>query len=195
MLLFQDDVAVWPYSVDILLVFSSFLTSLHWPQSAPDLGLRSLLVTDCLLRKLFAPTSVPGDPWFFFGISSRYMARDPAWLSDSPWPFQGFWVISQEVLLGLFLVNLVLTTLDCHIWVGTGMVMVSPLVHVRVVIISFSLLFFFKFLRLSGWSSYRFFSWHFKAPLLLHSLFQEISILAGIYCLCSFPGGWFRSWT
>ena len=34
----QDDVAVWPYSVDILLVFSSFLASLHWPQGNPDLG-------------------------------------------------------------------------------------------------------------------------------------------------------------
>ena len=26
------------YSVDILLVFSSFLASLHWPQGTPDLG-------------------------------------------------------------------------------------------------------------------------------------------------------------
>ena len=34
----QDDVAVWPYSVDILLVFSSFLASLHWPQGSSDLG-------------------------------------------------------------------------------------------------------------------------------------------------------------
>ena len=34
----QEDVAVWPYSVDILLVFSSFLASLHWPQGNPDLG-------------------------------------------------------------------------------------------------------------------------------------------------------------
>ena len=34
----QDDVAVWPYSVNILLVFSSFLASLHWPQGNPDLG-------------------------------------------------------------------------------------------------------------------------------------------------------------
>ena len=33
-----DDVAVWPYSVNILLVFSSFLASLHWPQDASDLG-------------------------------------------------------------------------------------------------------------------------------------------------------------
>ena len=31
----HDDVAVWPYSVDILLVFSSFLASLHWPQGLP----------------------------------------------------------------------------------------------------------------------------------------------------------------
>ena len=33
-----DDVAAWPYSVDILLVFSSFLASLHWPQGESDLG-------------------------------------------------------------------------------------------------------------------------------------------------------------
>ena len=33
-----EDVAAWPYSVDILLVFSSFLTSLHWPQDTSDLG-------------------------------------------------------------------------------------------------------------------------------------------------------------
>ena len=33
-----DDVAAWPYSVDILLVFSSFLASLHWPQGDSDLG-------------------------------------------------------------------------------------------------------------------------------------------------------------
>ena len=34
----QDDVAVWPFCVNILLVFSSFLASLHWLQSTPDLG-------------------------------------------------------------------------------------------------------------------------------------------------------------
>ena len=34
----SDDVAAWPYSVDILLVFSSFLASLHWPQGGSDLG-------------------------------------------------------------------------------------------------------------------------------------------------------------
>ena len=73
----QDDVAVWPKSVNTLLVFSSFLASLHWPQSAPELGkfgisylelllmFEVFLVTDCLPRKLFAPSSVPVDPWFF----------------------------------------------------------------------------------------------------------------------------------
>ena len=34
----QNDVDAWPYSVDILLVFSSFLASLHWPQDNSDLG-------------------------------------------------------------------------------------------------------------------------------------------------------------
>ena len=34
----MDDVAVWPYSVNILLELSSFLAMLHWPQDATDLG-------------------------------------------------------------------------------------------------------------------------------------------------------------
>ena len=51
--------------------------------------------------------------------------------------FFGLWVISQVGLLGSFPVILVLTTLDCLIWVGSGMVMVSLLAHVRVVTISF----------------------------------------------------------
>ena len=33
-----EDVAAWPYSVDILLVFSSFLATLHWPQGGSDVG-------------------------------------------------------------------------------------------------------------------------------------------------------------
>ena len=33
-----EDVAAWPKSVDILLVFSSFLASLHWPQGVSDMG-------------------------------------------------------------------------------------------------------------------------------------------------------------
>ena len=33
-----EDVAVWPYSVNILLEFSSFLASLHWPQGDSDMN-------------------------------------------------------------------------------------------------------------------------------------------------------------
>ena len=55
--------------------------------------------------------------------------------------FLGPWVIFLVDLPVLFPVNLVLITLDCLIWVGDGTVMVSPLVLVRVVIISFLPLF------------------------------------------------------
>ena len=34
----QEDVAVWPHSVTILLEFTSFLAALHWPQGADDSG-------------------------------------------------------------------------------------------------------------------------------------------------------------
>ena len=44
-----DDVAVWPYSVDILLVSSSFLASLHWPQGNPDLGKFGISYLELLL--------------------------------------------------------------------------------------------------------------------------------------------------
>ena len=33
-----DDVAAWPYSVRILVRFTSFLSTLHWPSGAGDLG-------------------------------------------------------------------------------------------------------------------------------------------------------------
>ena len=75
-----DDVAVWPYSVDILLVFSSFLASLHWPQGNPDLGKFGISYFELLLmfeiyvghrlhaEKAVRPISVPVDPWFFLGF-------------------------------------------------------------------------------------------------------------------------------
>ena len=34
----QEDVAAWPHSVNILLEFTSFLASLHWPRDGGDLG-------------------------------------------------------------------------------------------------------------------------------------------------------------
>ena len=45
----QDCVAVGPYGVDILLVYSSFLASLHWPQSTPDLGKFGIAYLELLL--------------------------------------------------------------------------------------------------------------------------------------------------
>ena len=34
----REVVALWPYSVNILLEFTSFLATLHWPQGAADSG-------------------------------------------------------------------------------------------------------------------------------------------------------------
>ena len=92
----QDDVAVWPYSVDILLVFSSFLASLHWPQGSPDLGKFGISYFELLLmfeifagHRLLAEKTVrphlrPRRPLVFSGFRSWYRARDPAWVSVSP---------------------------------------------------------------------------------------------------------------
>ena len=33
-----SDIAAWPYSVGILVRFTSFLNTLHWPSSSVDLG-------------------------------------------------------------------------------------------------------------------------------------------------------------
>ena len=33
-----DDIAAWPYSVSILVRFTSFLNTLHWPSGSVDLG-------------------------------------------------------------------------------------------------------------------------------------------------------------
>ena len=50
-----EDVAVWPYSVDILLEFSSFLASLHWPQGASDSGKFGISYFELLLMfEIFA---------------------------------------------------------------------------------------------------------------------------------------------
>ena len=75
-----DDAAVWPYSVDIILVFSSFLASLHWPQGAPDLGkfgisyLELLLMFEVLYwhrlltEKTVRPQRRPGRPLVFLVV-------------------------------------------------------------------------------------------------------------------------------
>ena len=76
----QEDVAVWPYSVNILLVFSSFLASLHWPQGDPDLGKFGISYFELLLmfeiyaghrlhsERAIRPHLRPRNPWFFLGF-------------------------------------------------------------------------------------------------------------------------------
>ena len=88
----REDVAVWPYSVNILLEFSSFLASLHWPQGDTDLGKFGVSYFELLLmfeiyvgHKLYAEKAVrphlrPRRPLFFW-VSSWYRARDPARVS------------------------------------------------------------------------------------------------------------------
>ena len=34
----QEDVAVWPFSVNILIELTTFLATLHWPQGGQDMG-------------------------------------------------------------------------------------------------------------------------------------------------------------
>ena len=72
----QKDVAVWTYSVSILLEFSSFLATLHWPQDAADMGKFGISYFELLImfeqhaghrltcEKASRPTSVHTDPCF-----------------------------------------------------------------------------------------------------------------------------------
>ena len=140
----QDDVAAWPYSVDILLVFSSFLASLHWPQGTSDLGKFGISYFELLL--MF-------EVYTGHRLQTEKTVR-PHLRSCRPLAFSGFSVgIGQEIRHGcqflhslfralghlprLSPVNLVLTTLDCLVWVGSGLDMFSLLARVRVVTISF----------------------------------------------------------
>ena len=45
----QEDVAAWPYSVNILLEFTSFLASLHWPHGGADLGVGGVSFVEMLI--------------------------------------------------------------------------------------------------------------------------------------------------
>ena len=100
--------------------------------------LKSLLVIDCMLRKLFAPTSVTVDPCFSgFSVGKGQEIRHGCQF------LHGVFRTLGHLPGGIvrFLVNLVLTTLDCCMWVGDSVDMVSLLALVRVVTFSFSLLF------------------------------------------------------
>ena len=77
----REDVAVWPYSVNILLEFSSFLASLHWPQDGTDLGKFGVSYFELLLmfeiyaghrlhaEKAVRPHLRPRTPLVFSGFS------------------------------------------------------------------------------------------------------------------------------
>ena len=91
-----DDVAAWPYSVDILLLFSSFLASLHWPQGSSDLGKFGISYFELLLmfevftgvrlqtEKTVRPHLRSRRSLVFFWFFTWYRARNPTWLSVSP---------------------------------------------------------------------------------------------------------------
>ena len=76
----QEDVAAWPYSVNILLEFTSFLASLHWPHGGSDLGKYGISYFELLImielflghrlnfEKVIRPTSELGDPWLVPGF-------------------------------------------------------------------------------------------------------------------------------
>ena len=111
----REDVAVWPYSVNILLEFSSFLASLHWPQGDTDLGkfgvsyFELLLGIGYMLKNLFAPISVLVVPWFFSGfpVGIGQEIRHGCHFLHSLFRALGH---LPGGLVRLFLVNLVLTT-------------------------------------------------------------------------------------
>ena len=88
----QEDVAVRPYSVDILLVFSSFLASLHWPYGNPDLGKFGISYFELLLMfEVFTGHRLLTEKT----VRSQLRPRRPL-------VFSGFPVgIGQEIRMGL----------------------------------------------------------------------------------------------
>ena len=98
----QKDVSVWPYSVSILLEFSSLLATLHWRQDAADLGKFGISYFELLImfeqhaghrlncEKAIRPpppiTETPGTLQF----SSQYWARDLARVPVYSWSVQVF---------------------------------------------------------------------------------------------------------
>ena len=201
----QDDVAAWPYSVDILLVFSSFLASLHWPQGASDLGKFGISYFELLLM---------------FEVFSGYRLQTektvrPHLRSRRPLVFSGFSVgIGQEIRHGCQFLHSLFRALG-HLPGGLArFIPCQPSAHyARLSHLGWGryghglssrprescdhqfLTPLLKFCGYLDWSCYGAFSWHFKAPLFLHSIFKEISIMVGIYSPRLFTGGWSWSWT
>ena len=197
----QDDVAAWPYSVDILLVFSSFLNSLHWPQGTSDLGKFGISYFELLLM---------------FEVCSGYRLQTektvrPHLRSRRPLVFSGFSVgIGQEIRHGCQFLHSLFRFIPCGL---ARFIPCQPSAH---------------YARLShfGWGRYghglssrprescdhqfltpllnffgypdgavtELFNGTLKLPLFLHSLFKEISVMVGFYSPGLFTGGWSWSW-
>ena len=97
----SEDTSAWPYSVSILVRFTSFLDGLHWPSSSVDLGhygiffwnfssfSNSGLLTGCLVRRLL-------DLMFELVVLFRF----PLFLFQRDWKFD-MGVSLSAVLSGL----------------------------------------------------------------------------------------------
>ena len=195
----QDDVAAWPYSVDILLVSSSFLASLHWPQGTSDLGKFGISYFELLLM--------------FEVCSGKRLQTEKTvrahLRSRRPLVFSGFSVgIGQEIRHGCQFLHCLFRALG-HLPGGLArFIPCQPSAH---------------YARLShlGWGRYghglssrprescdhqfltpllnffgypdgavtKLFNGTCKTPLFLHSLFKEISVMVGIYSPGLFTGG------
>ena len=143
----REDVAVWPYSVNTILEFSSFLASLHWPQGDSDLGKFGISYFELLLMfEIYAGHRLHAEK----AIRSHLRPRRPL-------VFPGFLVgIGQEIRHGCQFLHSLFRALghlpgglarfiprrprgySCGL--GTVWNMVFPLVLVRVVTFPFLLL-------------------------------------------------------
>ena len=131
----RDDIAAWPYSVGILIKFSSFLSQLHWPSGSVDMGhfgfpfwnylsfLSNGLVTDCLVKRL-------QDRMFVLAVLFRF----PLFLFQRDLKFDmgvslsavllGRWVSCLVGWVGSCLVRSALTCPGCVIWGGINVLTV-----------------------------------------------------------------------
>ena len=126
------DISAWPYSVGILVRFTSFLGTLHWPSGSVDMGhfgisfwnflyfLSNGLVTDCLVKRL---------PDLMYGLAVLF--RFPLVpVSEGIEIRHGCQFISSLVgALGSCPVRLVLTCPGCVILAGISVLMGLLLDH------------------------------------------------------------------
>ena len=130
------DVAAWPYSVGILIRFTSFLSSLHWPSGVTDFGHFGISFLELSIlfeqwaghrqlsekatrpraranRPTLPPSLVPVSE----GIEMRHGCQFVSSLVRALAKLPGVWV-------GFCLAVLVPTCLDQDIWVGSNVLTV-----------------------------------------------------------------------